>query len=720
MTVTLHCDDVLRWAAEYTGEPFMALIADPPYELNFMGNGKKDYWDNTGIAFRPETWHALAQHLHPGAFGACFASSRGWHRLACAIEDAGLIIHPSVFMLGWMQGSGWPKSTKIDDERFLGHRYGLQAMKPAVEPLIIWQKKYTHAPIENITRTGAGALWIDGCRVTGPEPHHNYGRTSGPESMAGASAVPFNTPTGGRWPPNVVLVHTPECRPGVTRPFQTSWSQPASHASQEPGWYGTLKYKDKLFGYCDSHGIEMVQPWICAPGGTFTVPAYVLGTSDAVSLADAPEHLLDQLEALLPIVARYSTHGNTLLQSEDASCDIADILVAGSSDAPAYAIARGLQVSEFLNYPDGCRSYPHWCDVHVRRLAMVCRESLPSLFDALVSVVQFLQTLRHIPRYQGTAPLSNWDDALLGGTAGSTGGNKIFATPCLRESLDETVSDNTDKPSQELLRAVRDDNTQASSTSVADSHEKCADNCEADIVAGVRLLWVLVCDLAQRFLPSLIIQRREIVINLQKCPVAALDEQAGERPGGPFRLASHRTATMFSPMVGWHAHTMDANNKNAPDNYGDTGPASRFFPQFGWADDIAEHLALADPMHYCPKASQAERSAGLSTRNQHPTVKPLALLRWIATLLLPPAAYAPRRLLVPFSGVSSEIVGGILAGWDDIVGIEQDKEYVEIGRQRIAYWTGQQTTTSMPTSAPPARPAPSSAAEQLSLFTGNQ
>lgn len=173
-------------------------------------------WDND-ISFRPETWAALARHLLPGAFGICFGSARGWHRLACAIEDAGLLIHPSIFMLGWCSAQGWPKATRIPDERFDGHRYGRQMLKPALEPLIVWQKPYQGKPVESITAAGAGALWIDGARIAGPEPHHNYGRPSGAHSFVGASTDGYVTPAAGRWPPNLVLLHDPACeRLGVS------------------------------------------------------------------------------------------------------------------------------------------------------------------------------------------------------------------------------------------------------------------------------------------------------------------------------------------------------------------------------------------------------------------------------------------------------------------------------------------------------------------------
>ena len=87
MPTTLVCADVVRWAETYQGEKFHAMLTDCPYELNFMSKN----WDRSGIAFRPETWAALAQHLLPGAFVMAFASSRGYHRLACAMD------YPSVY-----------------------------------------------------------------------------------------------------------------------------------------------------------------------------------------------------------------------------------------------------------------------------------------------------------------------------------------------------------------------------------------------------------------------------------------------------------------------------------------------------------------------------------------------------------------------------------------------------------------------------------------------
>ena len=71
------------------------------------------------------------------------------------------------------------------------------------------------------------------------------------------------------------------------------------------------------------------------------------------------------------------------------------------------------------------------------------------------------------------------------------------------------------------------------------------------------------------------------------------------------------------------------------------------------------------------------------TSNHHPTLKPIDLIRYFARLILPPPRSTPRRILVPFSGSGSEIIGCLQAGWDEVVGIEREVEYVEIARQRI-------------------------------------
>lgn len=79
---------------------------------------------------------------------------------------------------------------------------------------------------------------------------------------------------------------------------------------------------------------------------------------------------------------------------------------------------------------------------------------------------------------------------------------------------------------------------------------------------------------------------------------------------------------------------------------------------------------------YCAKASKKEKGK----YNTHPTVKPLALNTYLATLILPPT---PARILIPFSGSGSEIIGAVKAGWNEAIAIERDLEYNKIAKRRI-------------------------------------
>jgi len=139
-------------------------------------------------------------------------------------------------------------------------------------------------------------------------------------------------------------------------------------------------------------------------------------------------------------------------------------------------------------------------------------------------------------------------------------------------------------------------------------------------------------------------------------------------------------------------------NKNEPDDAilvdAGTGSAARFF--------------------YCAKASKAERDAGCENleerfvrrddgqpfgmntnqyrpdgserksipprHNNHPTVKPLALMRYLCRLVTPPGGI----ILDPFMGSGSTGVAAELEGFR-FIGIDQDKEAFDIACRRVSY-----------------------------------
>ncbi len=92
-----------------------------------------------------------------------------------------------------------------------------------------------------------------------------------------------------------------------------------------------------------------------------------------------------------------------------------------------------------------------------------------------------------------------------------------------------------------------------------------------------------------------------------------------------------------------------------PEIVGDSGSAARFF--------------------YCAKASKADRGDD----NNHPTVKPTDLMRYLCRLVTPPGG----TVLDPFAGSGSTGKAAALEGFR-FIGIEREAEYVEIARARIA------------------------------------
>jgi len=127
--------------------------------------------------------------------------------------------------------------------------------------------------------------------------------------------------------------------------------------------------------------------------------------------------------------------------------------------------------------------------------------------------------------------------------------------------------------------------------------------------------------------------------------------------------------------------------------YDDSGSAARFFYSAKVSKRERDAGLSGEPVQYShdgrekPIENAYQRNDSVA-RNNHPTLKPLALTKYLATLILPPKLDKPRRLFVPFAGAGSEVIGAIQAGWDEVVGVEQSKEYCEIAEARVRHWVG--------------------------------
>jgi DNA modification methylase len=111
---------------------------------------------------------------------------------------------------------------------------------------------------------------------------------------------------------------------------------------------------------------------------------------------------------------------------------------------------------------------------------------------------------------------------------------------------------------------------------------------------------------------------------------------------------------------------------------GDRWPASTIFDESA-AELLDQQTDNASRFFYCPKASSSERNKGLDKPCSHPTVKPIAIMKYIIKLLAPPGA---PTLLDPFAGSGTTLLA---AKQLDInaIGIEKEEEYYNIAKARI-------------------------------------
>jgi site-specific DNA-methyltransferase (adenine-specific) len=108
----------------------------------------------------------------------------------------------------------------------------------------------------------------------------------------------------------------------------------------------------------------------------------------------------------------------------------------------------------------------------------------------------------------------------------------------------------------------------------------------------------------------------------------------------------------------------------------DGGEGSKIDPGFGDSGSAARFF-------YCAKVSKKERNIGQSTdgKNNHPTVKPVALMKYLITLITPKGG----KVLDPFNGSGSTGMACVELGYE-YTGCELDPDYIEISKARIEAW----------------------------------
>lgn len=281
MTVTVHhgdSRDVLKTLADASVD---SVVCDPPYALVSIGKrfgaenaapakaGKSgayarasagfmgQKWDTGETAFDPAFWVEVMRVLKPGGHLIAFSGTRTYHRLACAIEDAGFEMRD---MIAWLYGSGFPKSHDVSKgidkaagavREVVGEkRAGLArkaraggdmvgnasfeelrradittpateaarlwegwgtALKPACEPIVLARKPLAGTVAANVLQHGTGALNIDASRIGSGEGGQREGEESATRRYTEEGVTNFAPTPGprggdakGRWPANVI------------------------------------------------------------------------------------------------------------------------------------------------------------------------------------------------------------------------------------------------------------------------------------------------------------------------------------------------------------------------------------------------------------------------------------------------------------------------------------------------------------------------------------
>lgn len=275
-----------------------AIITDPPYGLEFMGKE----WDRHATPLAFQQWatgwaRLLLDVAKPGAHLVAFGGTRTFHRLACALEDAGWDIRDCLM---WLYGSGFPQSLDVSkalDKAAGAERVQVQpgnepayqrsvgntrpwmsdpdhtidgpepvtdaartwngwgtALKPAWEPILLARKPFAGTVAANAQEHGTGGLHIDACRIGGDDLHPvTQGATNAIFGQTRKVQSEYTPPEAGRWPPNVVLDPAAAAQLDAQSGVRQSAPFAKDTVPTEPGYGGGIDaYSGR--GYSDTGG----------------------------------------------------------------------------------------------------------------------------------------------------------------------------------------------------------------------------------------------------------------------------------------------------------------------------------------------------------------------------------------------------------------------------------------------------------------------------------
>lgn len=227
----------------------------------FMGKE----WDGSGIEYNVDAWKKCLEVLKPGGYLLAFGGTRTYHRIACAIEDAGFEIRDCLMFL---YGTGFPKSMSISKAIEAKEKYGKTntvakrmieqssdgkeykikqtnngamgevrettrkewtpqselaqrwkaygtCLKPAYEPIILARKPFKGSLVDNVLKYGVGGINIDECRVGNEHFHQKAGQAKSLGRFG--DKVWDEKEYDGRFPANVIHDGSEEATAGMPK-----------------------------------------------------------------------------------------------------------------------------------------------------------------------------------------------------------------------------------------------------------------------------------------------------------------------------------------------------------------------------------------------------------------------------------------------------------------------------------------------------------------------
>ena len=317
---TLYEGDCREILTQIEDNSIDSIVTDPPYELTQSKKSKKGFmgkeWDGSGIAYDEKVWSECMRVLKPGAYCLAFGGSRTFHRLVCAIEDVGFIIHP---MIGWVFGSGFPKATNLSKQfdkvagaerkitgkekydaltelykigedkdnirtdinitesstdlakKWDGYYYGRQSLKPALEPICMAQKPISEKRmVDNVVKWGVGAINVDGCRV-GSDTVKTMARSDTKHGKSNSLGSSWSgnideSERTGRFPANLILQHSPGCERVGDKKVKTGKGTRGSYIGTQDRYDGKgygIQATYEPVGFADPDGTETIPSYEC-------------------------------------------------------------------------------------------------------------------------------------------------------------------------------------------------------------------------------------------------------------------------------------------------------------------------------------------------------------------------------------------------------------------------------------------------------------------------